>query len=157
MSRRSRARVAGIVLVATAVVASAACGADGGSEQLRTGPAFHSAGPKAFTELEAVLQSQAELIAAGDWPKYFELYVPTERQRCSPEVFGIFAEQIWSELREQAKGMDLAARVVDVKLNGFRAAVDYQLVVRGSDLATQQSTDSYLKLGDRWFIEEQAC
>jgi len=151
------ARLASVALLVAVTVAGGACGSDDESDTFRAGPAFHSAGPEARLELQEVLQSQAELIAVGNWKDYFELYVPTERARCSAAVFGIFAEQIWMPLRDQAGGKSLAARVLDVKVNGFRAAVDYQMVVRGSDIATQQSTDSYLKLGSRWFIEEPAC
>lgn len=148
------ARIAGVAVV---VMIAGACGSDGEPDTFRAGPAFHSAGPEARTELQAVLESQAELIVAGDWTRYYELYVPTERARCSAVAFGIFAEQQWSQLRQEVQGMTLSARVADVKVNGFRATVQYQLVVTESALATQLSTNSYLKLGDRWFIQEEAC
>ncbi|HEX2274016.1 MAG TPA: hypothetical protein VHG90_09105, partial [Acidimicrobiales bacterium] len=107
--------------------------------------------------INEVLERQARLIASGDWEEYFQLFVPTERARCSPELFALFAEQIYGPLRDRAEGSTLSANLVDLKVSGFRASVEYQLVLREYGLATQASTDSYLKLGDRWFIDEQAC
>ena len=161
MSARPSPRLAALaarVAVAGCVVVAAACGS-GEPEQrpMRKAPSFHSAGPRAQTELRALLDWQARLIAAGRWEQYFQLFVPTERARCSPEVFALFAEQIYGPLRERAEGSTLSANLVDVKLSGFRASVEYQLVLQESGLATESSTDSYLKLGDRWFIDEQAC
>ena len=124
---------------------------------MRRAPSFHSAGPEARSEIAEVLESQARLIAAGDWEEYFQLFVPTERARCSPELFALFAEEIYGPLRARAEGSSLSANLVDLKVSGFRASVEYQLVLTELGLATQASTDTYLKLGDRWFIDEQAC
>jgi hypothetical protein len=159
MSALGAARAAGRLLVAgVAVLALAACGSRGEEPRvLRNGPSFHSAGPEAREEINEVLEWQARLIAEGDWEQYFQLFVPTERARCSPEIFALFAEQVYGPLRQRAEGSTLSANLVDLKVNGFRASVEYQLVLREYGLATQASTDSYLKLGDRWFIDEQAC
>lgn len=151
-------RAARALLGGVAVVAVAACGSRGPEQQtLRKAPSFHSAGPEAREEIHEVLESQADLIAAGDWEQYFQLFVPTERARCSPELFALFAEQIYGPLRDRAEGSKLSANLVDLKVSGFRASVEYQLVLQEYGLATQASTNSYLKLGDRWFIDEQAC
>jgi hypothetical protein len=146
------------LVAAAAIAALAACGSRGEEpERLRAGPSFHSAGPEARSEINDVLESQARLIAEGDWEQYFQLFVPTERARCSPELFALFAEQIYGPLRDRAEGSTLSANLVDLKVSGFRASVEYQLVLREHGLATEASTDTYLKLGDRWFIDEQAC
>lgn len=153
------AAAARVALAGAVVLVVAACGSGDQEDpgMVRNGPSFHSAGPRARTELRDVLESQAELIAAGDWEEYFQLFVPTERARCSADVFAIFAEQIYGPLRDRAEGSTLSANLVDVKINGFRASVEYQLVLQDYGLATESSTDSYLKLGERWFIDEQAC
>ncbi|HEX2274638.1 MAG TPA: hypothetical protein VHG90_12265, partial [Acidimicrobiales bacterium] len=92
----SAARAARALLAGFAVVAVAACGSRGEEPQtLRNAPSFHSAGPEAREEINEVLERQARLIASGDWEEYFQLFVPTERARCSPELFALFAEQIY--------------------------------------------------------------
>ena len=121
------------------------------------GPSFHSAGARAKDELQAVLDSQAKSILASDWRSYYQLYVPTERRRCDYPEFATMAEQVFGGLRDQAAGSTLVADVTDMKINGFRAAVDYRLVLPDFGLATQPQTAHYVKLVDRWFLDEKAC
>ena len=124
---------------------------------MRIGPSFHSAGLESREELESVIDKQARSIAASDWKSVYEMYVPTERRRCSLEEFELMAEQTLGGLRDQAEGTQLAAEVTDVRVNGFRAAVDYRLVLPDYGLATQPQSARYLKLVDRWFLDETAC
>lgn len=42
-------------------------------------------------------------------------------------------------------------------MNGFRASVDYQFALPNFNLASTAQTSHYLKLGDKWFIDEKAC
>ena len=155
--RRGR-RWAGSLALAVVVAAGAgACGREPEERTVRIGPSFHSAGLDSRKELEAVVARQARSIAASDWTSVYLMYVPTERQRCAFEEFVMMAEQTLGGLRDQARGTQLAAEVTDVRVNGFRAAVDYRLVLPDYGLATQPQSARYLKLVDRWFLDEKAC
>jgi hypothetical protein len=164
MNRTPRRTAAGIrrrsaaAAVAFLVVAAAgACGRDPEERTVRIGPSFHSAGLESRQELELVLAEQARSIAAGDWERVYRMYVPTERQRCSLMDFVPMAEETFGGLRDQAEGTELAAEVTGVRVNGFRASVDYRMVLPDYGLATQPQSARYLKLVDRWFIDEKAC
>jgi hypothetical protein len=146
------------VVVAVLVAAGAgACAREPEERTVRIGPSFHSAGLESREELESVLDQQARSIAASDWKRVYEMYVPTERQRCTLGEFVLMAEQTFGGLRDQAEGTALAAEVTDVRVNGFRASVDYRLVLPDFGLATQPQSARYLKLVNRWFIDEKAC
>ena len=149
-----------VVAVALAVLVAAGVGASGREPEERTvriGPSFHSAGLESRQELESVLARHARSIAASDWESVYLTYVPTERRRCAFADFVLMAEQTFGELRDQAEGTDLAAEVTDVRIKGFRASVDYRLVLPDYGLATQPQSARYLKLVDRWFLDEKAC
>ena len=146
-----------LALVLLVLAGAGACGREPEEQTVRLGPSFHSAGLESREELESVLSRQARSIAASDWESVYLMYVPTERQRCSFEEFYLMAEQRLGGLRDQAKGAQLAAEVTDVRINGFRASVDYRLVLPDYGLATQPQSARYLKLVDRWFIDEKAC
>ena len=155
--RRLRARGGVVALVVLVAAGAGACGRGSEERTVRIGPSFHSAGLESREELESVLAKQAESIAASDWRSVYEMYVPTERRRCSFEEFILMAEQTFGGLRDQAEGTVLAAEVTNVRVNGFRAAVDYRLVLPDYGLATEPQSAQYLKLVDRWFIDEEAC
>ncbi|MDQ4132530.1 MAG: hypothetical protein M3179_04830 [Actinomycetota bacterium] len=156
-SHISLRRLTGIVLAVVVTVGAGACRRTPEEQTVRIGPSFHSAGLESRKELEAVLDKQAASIAASDWEAVYQMYVPTERERCSLEEFALMAEQTLGGLRDQAKGAELAAQITDVRINGFRASVDYQLVLPDYGLATEPQSGRYLKLVNRWFIDEQAC
>ena len=156
MSRRP-GPVAAVALAVLVAAGAAGCGRDPEERTVRIGPSFHSAGLESREELESVLEKQARSIAASDWKAVYQMYVPTERQRCSLGEFVLMAEQTLGGLRDQAEGTDLAAEVTDVRVNGFRASVDYRLVLPDYGLATQPQSARYIKLVDRWFIDEKAC
>ncbi len=151
-----RGAVLGLTLLVA--VGAGACGRGEPEERtVRIGPSFHSAGLASREELESVLDMQARSIAASDWESVYQMYVPTERQRCAFEEFLLMAEQTFGGLRDQAEGTALFAEVTDVRISGFRASVDYRLVLPDYGLATQPQSARYLKLVDRWFIDEKAC
>jgi hypothetical protein len=156
MSRRlgGRGLVAAAVLVG---MLGAGCSAGHRRETILIGPSFHSAGVKAKEELQAVLEDQARSITASDWRGLFELHVPTERSRCDYEQYAVSAEETFGSLRDQAQGTVLSADVTDVKVSGFRASVDYRLVLADYGLSTPPQQAHYLKLADRWFLDEKAC
>jgi len=120
-------------------------------------PSFHSAGAGARDEIQSVLDSQAESIANGDWTSLLEKFIPTERSRCTPDAFAEVAEQSFGGLRVRAQGSPLVAEISGLHLDGFRASVDYQFTLPTFNLASPARTSHYLKLGDRWFIDEKAC
>ena len=152
-----RRRVATVALAVLVVAGAGACGRDSEEQTVRIGPSFHSAGLESREELEAVLDQHARSIAASDWESVYRMYVPTERQRCTLGQFVLMAEQTFGGLRDQAEGTSLAAEVTAVKVNGFRASVDYRLVLPDYGLATPAQTARYLKLVNRWFLDEKAC
>ena len=152
---RRGAAVGVAVLLATG---AAACGRGEPEERtVRIGPSFHSAGIGSREELESVLEEQARSNATSDWESVYQMYVPTERRRCTFGEFTLMAEQTFGGLRDQAEGSVLMAEVTDVRVNGFRASVDYRLILPDYGLATQPQSARYLKLVDRWFIDEKAC
>ncbi|HYX43951.1 MAG TPA: hypothetical protein VE760_02835 [Acidimicrobiales bacterium] len=155
--RTRRRRVAAVALAAVTAVGAGACSRAPEERTVRIGPSFHSAGLESRKELESVLDKQARSIAAGDWGSVYAMYVPTERRRCPFEDFVLMAEQTFGGLRDQAEGTGLAAEVTDVRVSGFRASVDYRLVLPDYGLATQPQSARYLKLVDRWFLDEKAC
>lgn len=155
--RRLRRRAVGIALALVVAVGAGACRRQPEERTVRIGPSFHSAGIGSRMELEAVVARHARSIAASDWESVYQMYVPTERQRCSIEEFVLMAEQTLGGLRDQAEGTQLAAEVSDVRINGFRASVDYRLVLPDYGLATEPQSARYLKLVDRWFLDEKAC
>jgi len=120
-------------------------------------PSFHSAGPGAQDEIQSVLDAQAGSIVTGDWKALLAMFIPTERARCTLASFTEASERSFSGLRERAQGSPLMAKVTDLHLDGFRASVDYQFVLPTFGLSTTAQTSHYLKLGDRWFIDEKAC
>lgn len=153
-----RRRAAGLAVAVAVAAGAGACGRGEPEERtVQIGPSFHSAGLQSREELESVLTRQARSIAASDWESVYFMYVPTERQRCAFEEFVLMAEQTLGGLRDQAQGTELAAEVTDVRINGFRASVDYRLVLPDYGLATQPQSARYLKLVDRWFLDEPAC
>jgi len=152
-----RGRLAAIALAVLVAVGAGACGRDPEERTVRIGPSFHSAGLGSREELESVLDKQARSIAASDWESVYEMYVPTERQRCTLGEFTLMAEQTFGGLRDQAEGSTLMAEVTDVRVKGFRASVDYRLILPDYGLATQPQSARYLKLVNRWFIDEKAC
>ncbi len=153
----SRRALAAVLLAVVVASSASACRRTPEEQTVRIGPSFHSAGLESRKELEAVLDKQAESIAASDWKSVYEMYVPTERERCSLAEFVLMAEQTLGGLRDQAQGAELAAQVTDVRVNGFRASVDYRLVLPDYWLATQPQSARNLKLVNRWFIDERAC
>ena len=157
--RRTRPRrgVAAVALAVLVAVGAGACSREPEERTVRIGPSFHSAGLESREELELVLDKQARSIAVSDWESVYEMYVPTERQRCTLREFEVMAEETFGGLRDQAEGTALAAEVTAVRVNGFRASVDYRLVLPDYGLATQPQSARYLKLVDRWFIDEKAC
>ena len=150
-------RMAAVAVAVLVAVGAGACRRGPEEQTVRIGPSFHSAGPESREELESLLDKQARNIAAGDWRSVYAMYVPTERRRCTLGEFVLMAEQKFGGLRDQAEGTALAAEITDVRINGFRASVDYQLVLPDYGLATQPQSARYLKLVDRWFIDESAC
>lgn len=148
--RRLRAAVALVALV------SAACSRSHPTYRVDS-PSFHSAGPAAQEELQSLLDSQAHNIVVGDWRRLFELFVPTERSRCNFDQFVHSADDTFGSLRDQAQGSPLATEVSGVQVRGFRASVDYRFVLPALGLASPSQTAHYLKLGDRWYIDEKAC
>jgi hypothetical protein len=156
MTRRLGAggMVAAALLVA---VLGAGCSSGHKRETILIGPSFHSAGVKAKEELQAVLESQARSITSSDWRSLFQLHVPTERSRCDYEQYALMAEETFGGLRDQAQGTVLSADVTNVKVMGFRASVDYRLVLADYGLSTPPQEAHYLKLADRWFLDEKAC
>jgi len=120
-------------------------------------PSFHSAGPGARDEIQSVLDAQAGSIVTGNWKALLEMFIPTERSRCSLESFTEASEKSFAGLRERARGSALKAKMSDLHLDGFRASVDFQFLLPTFGLATTAQTSHYLKLGDRWFIDEKAC
>jgi len=120
-------------------------------------PSFHSAGAGARDEIQLVLDSQAESIANGDWGSLLDKFIPTERSRCTPDSFAEVAEQSFGGLRVRAQGSPLVAEISGVHVDGFRASVDYQFALPAFNLSSTAQTSHYLKLGDRWFIDEKAC
>ena len=154
--RQIRLRTAPVAAV-LAIALVSGC-AQGSNPTYRVdGPSFHSAGPGAQDELQSVLDSQAKLIVAGDWAGLLALFIPTERARCRLDNFTEISEESFSDLRKRAGGSRLAAQMSDLELDGFRASVEYQFFLPTSGQATTAQTAHYLKLGDRWFIDEKAC
>ncbi len=119
-------------------------------------PSFHSAGPGAQDEIQSVLDVQAVSIANGDWSGLLAVFIPTERSRCSLDNFVEVSEKSFGGLRVRAQGSKLTAKMTDLHLDGFRATVDYEFVLPTFGLSSTE-TSHYLKLGDRWFIDEKAC
>lgn len=146
----------GIIVAVVATLLSTGCAGSNPTYRV-DGPSFHSAGPGAQEEIQSVLDSQARSIVAGDWGALLAMFIPTERARCQLDDFAASSEESFAGLRERSKGSKLAARMSDLHLNGFRAAVDYQFFLPTFGLATTAQTSHYLKLGDRWFIDEKAC
>ncbi len=147
-----------IWVVATVLAALAAGGCARGNPTYSIGqPSFHSAGPGAQEEIQAVLDSQAGSIVKGDWTTLLAMYIPTERARCTLESFAEASEQNFAGLLVRARGSELNAKMSGLQIDGFRASVDYQFLLPGLGLATTAKTSHYLKLGDRWFIDEKAC
>jgi len=144
-----------VVAMVLAALGVAGCARDNPTYGINQ-PSFHSAGPGAQDEIQAVLDSQAGSIVTGDWTALLEMYIPTERARCTLASFTEASEQSYSGLRVRAQGK-LTAKVSGLHLDGFRASVDYQFVLPVLRLATMAQTSHYLKLGDRWFIDEKAC
>jgi hypothetical protein len=120
-------------------------------------PSFHSAGPAAQDELQSLLDAQARSIGGADWQALYELFVPTERTRCTLDQFVRSATSTFGSLHDQAKGSTLGAQLSDVKVTGFRASVDYRFVLPALGLSSPAQSAHYLKLGDRWYIDEKAC
>ncbi len=138
-----------------AALAAAGCARDHHTYAISQ-PSFHSAGPGAQDEIQSVLDSQAGSIVSGDWTALLAMYIPTERARCTLASFTEASEQSYSGLRVRAQG-DLTAKLSGLHLDGFRALVDYQFVLPTLGVAPTAQTSHYLKLGDRWFIDEKAC
>ncbi|MDQ6797082.1 MAG: hypothetical protein M3011_03480 [Actinomycetota bacterium] len=144
-----------LVALVTGLLA-AACARDNPTYSINE-PSFHSAGPGAQDEIQSVLDAQAGSIVSGDWSGLLALYIPTERSRCPVGAFADASEQSLGGLRVRAQGSTLTAKMSDLHLDGFRASVDFQFVLPTFGLATTAKTSHYLKLGDRWFIDEKAC
>ncbi len=140
----------------TATLLASACAA-GRSTYRVDEPSFHSAGPGAREQIQAVLDTQAGSIVTGDWAGLLAMFIPTERSRCSLDSFTEGSEQSFAGLRERAKGSGLSAKMSGLHVDGFRASVDYQFVLPAFGLTTAAQTSHYLKLGDRWYIDEKAC
>jgi len=145
-----------VIVAVLAGVTVAGC-AHGNTTYSVDQPSFHSAGPGAQDEIQSVLDAQAGSIVTGNWKALLEMFIPTERSRCSLESFTEASEQSFAGLRERARGSALKAKMSDLQLDGFRASVDYQFLLPTFGLATTAQTSHYLKLGDRWFIDEKAC
>ncbi len=152
-----RRRTASVVVAALVGLAPAACAQGEGPTYRISEPSFHSAGPGAAEEIQTVLDVQADNIVLGDWPALLAMFIPTERSRCPIDRFAEIADQNYGELRARAQGTGIAARVADVQVAGFRATVDYQFVLPMQGLASPATKGNFLKLGDRWFIDEKAC
>jgi len=145
------------LVVATLLAGLAAAGC--ARSQARYGvdqPSFHSAGPGAQKEIQSVLDAQAGSIVSGDWSSLLAMFIPTERARCTLEKFTEASEQSFAGLRVRAQGK-ITAKMSGLHLDGFRASVDYQFILPTLRLSTTAQTSHYLKLGDRWFIDEKAC
>jgi len=85
------------------------------------------------------------------------MYIPTERSRCPLDRFAEAADESYGELRNRAEGMRISATMSNLEVAGFRASTDYQFVIAAQSLASPAQTAHYLKLGDRWFIDDKAC
>jgi len=149
-------RRACVLAVVVAGLLAAGCARDNPSYSVNE-PSFHSAGPGAQDEIQSVLDAQAGSIAMGDWSGLLAMYIPTERSRCPMDAFAEASEQSLGGLRVRAQGSKLTAKMSELHLDGFRASVDYQFVLPTFGLATTAQTSHFLKLGDRWFIDEKAC
>lgn len=117
------------------------------------GPSYRDAGPATAKEIQAVLDVQAQSITDGDWRRYFDLYVPMERQRCSFDHFADLAALAFGGLRGPSP---VTAKVEAVEVDGYRASVGYRLFRDDTPLAPQR-TFHYLRVGDRWLLDEKAC
>ncbi|MGI9033001.1 MAG: hypothetical protein ACR2HY_04860 [Acidimicrobiales bacterium] len=148
-------RRAAVMVVALAALAGA-CARSKTTYRVET-PSFHSAGPGATEELQSVLDSQAASIGGADWRSLYDQFVPSERSRCSYDQFLRSATGIFGPLHDQAGSSALAAQVSRVQVSGFRASVDYKFVLPASGLASPAQSAHYLKVGDRWYIDEKAC
>jgi len=155
-ARRLRRGTAAVVAVVGSLVV-AACAQGGGPTYTVDQPSFHSAGPQAEEEIQTVLDSQARTIGRGDWSALLAMYIPTERSRCPPDRFAEAADESYGELRNRAEGMRISATMSNLEVTGFRASADYQFVIAAQGLASPAQTAHYLKLGDRWFIDDKAC
>ncbi len=154
--RRAWALGATPIAVVLAGLLTAGCARSNPSYSINE-PSFHSAGPGAKEEIQSVLDAQAGSIVKGDWQGLLAMFIPTERSRCPLETFTDASEESFSGLRARARGSALEAKISDLHLDGFRASVDYQFLLPSFNLATTAQTAHYLKLGDRWFIDEKAC
>ncbi len=144
-------------VVATLLAGLAAAGCARGNATYGVDkPSFHSAGPGAQEEIQSVLDAQAGSIVSGDWGSLLAMFIPTERARCTLATFTETSEQSYSGLRVRAQGK-LTAKMSGLHLDGFKASVDYQFILPTLRLSTAAQTTHYLKLGDRWFIDEKAC
>ncbi|MGI9023075.1 MAG: hypothetical protein ACR2HV_07585 [Acidimicrobiales bacterium] len=146
-----------VVLATLLLAVAAACAQGPGPTYQVSDPSYHSAGPGAEEEIQAVLDSQAANIGRGDWRGLLDQFIPTERSRCPLARFAEAADESFGELRERSQGSKISARMSDLEVNGFRASVDYQFVLPAEGLASPAQTANYLKLGDEWFIDEKAC
>ncbi|MFN2608139.1 MAG: hypothetical protein ABR511_09650 [Acidimicrobiales bacterium] len=155
-SGRGRSRLAVAALAVGLVVTAAAC-AQSSRSYLIDQPSFHSAGPAASDELQQVLNAQADSIVGGDWQRLYQLFVPTERARCTLAEFQQSADETFGSLRDRAEGSTIAAELSNVSVTGFRASVGYRFVLPAFGLASQPQTGHYLKLGGRWYLDEKAC
>ena len=145
------------VAVALGALLLGACAQGAGPTYTVDQPSYHSAGPDAQQEIQSVLDLQARSIVQGDWAALLAMFIPTERSRCPLARFAEVADESYGELRERARGSRITARMSDVQVAGFRASADYQFVLPAQGLASPAQSAHYLKLGDRWFIDEKAC
>jgi hypothetical protein len=154
MSRGARRRAAVTLAAATPLLLLAGCASShSSSPTVLIGPSYRKAGPATAKELQAVLDVQAQSITDADWRRYFDLYVPIERQRCSLDHFADLANLAFSELRGASP---VTAKVEAVEVDGYRASVGYRLFRDDTPLAPQR-TFHYLRIGDRWYLDEKAC
>jgi hypothetical protein len=153
--RRAVSPAIGVVVVLAGLLATAC--AQGPTTYSVDEPSFHSAGAGARDEIQSVLDSQAQAIVNGDWSSLLEKFIPTERSRCTPDSFAEVAEESFGALRVRAQGSPLVAEISGLHVDGFRASVDYQFALPNFNLAGTAQTSHYLKLGDKWFIDEKAC
>jgi hypothetical protein len=104
------------------------------------------------SKVRSLLIHQVSLFNAGRWRQLWATYTPRFRSHCPYPRFAASGSQ--------ARPILGRARVrnVAVRVTGRRAHVTYQLIARGRVFpgGTARSPDVYVRIGGRWFDEEDA-
>jgi len=155
-ARRLRRGTAAVVAVVGSLVV-AACAQGGGPTYTVDQPSFHSAGPQAEEEIQTVLDSQARTIGRGDWSALLAMYIPTERSRCPLDRFAEAADESYGSCATALRecGSRPPCPTWRWPASGPRPTTSSSSPPRAWPALPQ--TAHYLKLGDRWFIDDKAC